>query len=76
MSQVMEEHPEVSVRSLCELLGISRCWYYDKPSAAEKAERDVELRDAIEQHPEGTRLEFPGYGYRRVTKQLHREGWG
>ena len=20
-------------------------------------------------------LEFPGYGYRRVTKQLHREGW-
>ena len=72
MSQVMEEHPEVSVRSLCELLGISRCWYYDKPSAAEKAERDVELRDAIELIV----LEFPGYGYRRVTKQLHREGWG
>jgi len=20
-------------------------------------------------------LEFPGYGYRRITKQLHREGW-
>ena len=20
-------------------------------------------------------LEFPRYGYRRVTKQLHREGW-
>lgn len=71
MNQVIEEHPEVSVRSLCELMGVSRSWYYDKSSAAGKAERDVELRDAIERIV----LEFPGYGYRRVTVQLHREGW-
>ncbi len=71
MSRVMQEHPEVSVRSLCELMGVSRSWYYDKPSAEEKAERDVELRDAIERIV----LEFPGYGYRRVTEQLHREEW-
>ncbi len=71
MSQVLEEHPEVSLRSLCELFGVSRSWYYDKPGAEEKAERDVELRDAIERIV----LEFPGYGYRRVTEQLRREGW-
>ena len=29
------------------------------------------LRDAIEQ----VVLEFPGYGYRRVTAALRREGW-
>jgi transposase InsO family protein len=71
MGQVLVEHPEVSVRSLCELFGVSRSWYYDKPDAAEKAQRDVELRDAIERIV----LEFPGYGYRRVTEQLRREEW-
>ncbi len=71
MGQVLEEHPEVSVRSLCELFGVSRSWYYDKPNAEQKAQRDVELRDAIER----ITLEFPGYGYRRVTEQLHREEW-
>lgn len=72
MGRVLEEHPGASVRSLCELFGVSRSWYYDRPGAAEKAERDAELRDAIERIV----LEFPGYGYRRVTEQLHREGWG
>ena len=72
MGQVLEEHPEVSLRSLCELFGVSRSWYYDKPSVEQKAERDTELRDAIERIV----LEFPGYGYRRVTEQLRREGRG
>lgn len=48
---------------------MSRSWYYDKPGAEQKAQRDVELRDAIERIV----LEFPGYGYRRVTEQLRRE---
>lgn len=34
-------------------------------------EEDTRLRDAIEK----LCLEFPGYGYRRVTAQLHRDGW-
>jgi transposase InsO family protein len=33
--------------------------------------RDVELRNFIERIV----LEFPGYGYRRVTKGLQRQGW-
>jgi putative transposase len=36
-----------------------------------QAERDVALRDAIERIV----LEFPGYGYRRVTAQLNRLDW-
>jgi putative transposase len=67
MSRMRQEHPGVSVRSLCELFGVSRSWHYDKPGVAEKAERDVQIRDAIER----VVLEFPGYGYRRVTAQLH-----
>ncbi len=71
MVQAIENHPELSVRSLCELMEVSRSWYYEKPSATQRAQRDVDLRDAIEHIV----LEFPGYGYRRVTAQLHREEW-
>ena len=70
IEQVREEHPEMSVERLCELMGVSRSWYYERPPAGDKA-KDVELRDAIERIV----LEFPGYGYRRVTKELHRRGW-
>jgi putative transposase len=72
IEQVREEHPEMSIERLCSLIGLSRSWYYARPVAAErKARKDVELRDAIERIV----LEFPGYGYRRVTAALRREGW-
>ena len=70
IEQVREEHPQMSVERLCELMGVSRSWYYERLSAGNKT-KDVELRDAIERIV----LEFPGYGYRRVTAALRREGW-
>ncbi len=71
IERVREEHPEMSIEKLCELMGVSRSWYYERPPATEKARKDVVLRDAIERIV----LEFPGYGYRRVTAALRREGW-
>jgi transposase InsO family protein len=71
IEQVREEHPAMSIERLCYLMGVSRSWYYARHSATEKAKKDVVLRDAIEQ----VVLEFPGYGYRRVTAALRREGW-
>jgi putative transposase len=71
IEQVREDHPEMSIERLCELLDVSRSWYHERPTATEKAKRDVELRDAIERIV----LEFPGYGYRRVTAALRRQGW-
>ncbi len=65
------EHPGFSERELCRVFEVSRSWYYECPSPEEKAAEDLELRDAIERIV----LEFPGYGYRRVTKELHRRGW-
>jgi hypothetical protein len=53
------EHPVVAVNDLCELFGVSRSWYYEKPRAEQKASEDVALRDAIEHIV----LEFPGYVY-------------
>lgn len=72
MIAVMHEaHPELSIRRLCDVVGAGRTWYYTRPSPEAVAARDTALRDAIER----VVLEFPGYGYRRVTKTLQRDGW-
>ena len=71
IAQVHADHPALSLRQLCRLFGIGRSWYYAHPTTEELAARDVALRDAIERIV----LDFPGYGYRRVTKALVRDGW-
>lgn len=60
----------MSVRQLCEILGVNRSWFYAAP-AAPTDQDDTALRDRIEEIV----LEFPGYGYRRVTAALQREEW-
>ena len=64
------DHPQLSIRQLGALFGVSRSGYYDQPDGADHSSA-VELRAAIEELV----LAFPGYGYRRVTKQLQRDGW-
>lgn len=71
IAELRSSHPELSLRSLCRLVGVSRSWLYERSAHAVAAERDVVLRDAIEHLV----LEFPGYEYRRVTKALERDGW-
>ncbi len=63
--------PAVPVTRLCTLFGISRSGYYAYRGRNTDEEREVFLRDAVERLV----LDFPGYGYRRVTRQLHRDGW-
>ena len=60
----------MSIRRLRALLGVNRSWFYAAPAAACHHD-DTALRDRIEEIV----LEFPGYGYRRVTATLQREGW-
>lgn len=71
IEQAAAEHPQMSLTRLCQLFSVSRSWYYEKLSAEGEANQDLDLRDAIEQIV----LEFPGYGYRRVTAELRRRGW-
>jgi putative transposase len=60
---------QASVRQICAILGISRSWYYAANEPL-PSEADTLLRARIEEIV----LEFPGYGYRRVTKTLQRAG--
>lgn len=71
IDEVASEHPRMPVKRLCELFGVSRSWYYQRMSSDERARENVALRDAMERIV----LEFPGYGYRRVTAALGREEW-
>jgi len=66
-----QDHPDLSILHLCELHGVSRSWYYEQTTHCEQNAQDIALRDQIED----LILEFPGYGYRRVTHALARQGW-
>ena len=66
-----QEHPEFPILQLCELHGVSRSWYYEQTTHCEHTAQEIALRDQIED----LILEFPGYGYRRVTHALARQGW-
>lgn len=66
-----QEHPEISIEHLCELLEVNRSWYYEHSSQADPDPQDIALRDEIER----IILDFSGYGYRRVTHELARRGW-
>ncbi len=56
---------------LCAMMGVSRASYYRwrKPWTGEPIQ--MELRSQIQ----AIALEFPSYGYRRITRELARRGW-
>jgi putative transposase len=71
ITQVHQAMPDRAISQLCDLLQVSRSWYYEKQTRAEEDEADVELRDMIER----IILDFRGrIGYRRVTHALKRTG--
>jgi len=70
-----EQEPSRSIRQACQVLSVNRAWYYQAhavgPSGTSTRTTEVALREAIEE----VVLEFPAYGYRRVTHALQRQGW-
>jgi putative transposase len=70
MTQAHQAHPDLTLQRLCELFGLSRSWYYEQLDQPEEETEAIALRDQIEH----IILEFPGYGYRRVTHALARQG--
>jgi len=70
IKKVHEDYPDLSIEHLCRLFAVSRSWYYDDMKIEDADEEETAVRDRIEE----IILEFAGYGYRRVTHALHREG--
>ena len=60
------------MRELCRLFKVNRAWYYERQKLrSEREKEEAELKAVVEK----LLLEFNGYGYRRVTKALQRQGW-
>ncbi len=67
--QLATTQAELPRTQVSQLLGIGRATLYRHLHAPSPAEREVVVRDRIQQ----IALEMPRYGYRRITAQLHRE---
>jgi putative transposase len=60
-----------AVNALCQMTGISRASYYRWGVPRPSFPVEMELRDALQK----IALEFPAYGYRRITAELGRRGF-
>jgi len=56
---------------MCALAKVSRAGFYRFPTARSGGDAEVELRDAMQR----IALEFPSYGWPRMTEELKRRGW-
>ena len=62
---------KLTVERMCALAGVSRAGYYRHWAASAPRQEETAVRDAIQR----VALADRHYGYRRVAKQLEREGW-
>ncbi|MEM9091835.1 MAG: IS3 family transposase [Cyanobacteria bacterium P01_F01_bin.53] len=67
IEQLKDEYP---IQVICDVIGYSRSCYYYQPRAEKELEEEA-LKKAIAD----VAGRYPTYGYRRITKQLQREGW-
>ncbi len=74
MSQAIQEAAAQggSLAKLCQMAGISRACYYR--GLASPAPADTVMDTALREHIQRVALDCSCYGYRRVTKELHRQG--
>jgi len=69
MRELVADQPGLlSLCRSCEALALSRATYY---RGSAPTDSQLELRDALQR----IALEMPSYGYRRISKELERQGW-
>ena len=69
-AQQLSNGSPLPVTALLETLSLSRATHYRHLANPLPADQDMELRDQIQR----LALEWPQYGYRRITAELHRQG--
>ena len=62
---------DLTVKRMCRLAGVSRAGLYRFRPGPQGPDPDLPLRDALQR----IALEFPSYGWRRVTAELRRRKW-
>jgi len=77
MSQAIQELAKQghSIRALCQRLTLPRSQFYRNVAAPEPTQTDAALRqNVLRENIQQVALDCSCYGYRRVTKELHRQG--
>lgn len=69
-TQPRSDGARLPVSALLQALALSRATHYRHLANPLPADPDMELRDHIQR----LALEWPQYGYRRITAELHRQG--
>lgn len=67
---IARDAPRGQIKRLCAAIGLSRATFYRYRDTGESVDPDIALRDHIQR----VALEFPAYGYRRITAHLQRAG--
>ena len=71
MRQEMQRQGEFTIREMCEAARVSRAGYYRKWKKQEPRGEQMAIRDAIQRQA----LKDRHCGYRRILRELKREGW-
>ena len=72
VKEEMKADRGLTVERMVALARVSRASFYRfDESPASGSDADMDLRDAIQR----IALEWPSYGRRRITRELHRRGW-
>ncbi len=66
----MSHNHGLSIRQKCKTLQVSRVGYYRFLERSKPVADDIDLRDQIQR----IALQWPSYGYRRITAELKRRG--
>ena len=61
----------MTVKRMCQLGQVSRAGSYRSLRATPEEDPHLDVRDAIQR----VALEFPSYGWPRMTRELRRRGW-
>ncbi|PHS39433.1 MAG: IS3 family transposase, partial [Sulfurovum sp.] len=69
--ELLDTKLKISLNRQCNLLKISKSSLYYEPIKPFSTSNEIKLLNAIDEIYE----EFPSYGYRRMTKQLQRDGY-
>lgn len=69
-SQHLSDREQLPVATMMETLDLSRATHYRHQASAPQPDPDIELRDHIQR----IALDWPCYGYRRISAELHRQG--
>ena len=69
--QAVAQGEAETVKALCAMTGLSRATYYRRRVPLIGIPVQMEIRDEIQR----IALEFPCYGYRRITAEMRRRNW-